>query len=270
MNIFLVLSFLFTIGSMIGWCLELVYRRYSKDNIDRRWINPGFLIGPYLPLYGFGLCALYLLACYGSLHIIQNEIMRKVVLFVIMAVAMTLIEYAAGIIFIKKMKVKLWDYTDEWCNYQGIICPKYSLYWAILGAVYYFLIHPHILSALTWLSRNLAFSFVIGFFFGIFVVDLGFSIKILNKIRTFAVENNIIMKYELLKIQISKSTQGGKEKLKFLLPFHTLQPLSTHLKRYLEIAIAFEESQIKGKLSETTRVIRDTKQKINRKINSEK
>ena len=23
-----------------------------------KWVNPGFLIGPYLPIYGFGLCGL--------------------------------------------------------------------------------------------------------------------------------------------------------------------------------------------------------------------
>ena len=63
MSNLLVLAFLFAIGSLLGWCLEVVYRRFSPNNKSRRWINPGFLIGPYLPLYGFGLTALYLLAC---------------------------------------------------------------------------------------------------------------------------------------------------------------------------------------------------------------
>lgn len=257
MNIFLVLSFLFSIGSMIGWCLELFYRRYSKENIEKRWVNPGFLIGPYLPIYGFGLCALYLLTGLNKMSIIYNKIAEKIIILFIIAVVMTLIEYIAGHIFIKKMKIKLWDYSNEWCNIQGIICPKCSICWAILGTVYYFLIHPHILSALIWLSKNLAFSFVIGFFFGVFTIDLGYSVRIMNKIRTFAVENNIVMKYELLKLQIIKSKQEGKEKLRFLLPFHTLQPLSTHLKKYLEIAIAFEENQLKGKISETAKIIRN-------------
>ena len=62
MTVFLMIAFLFFMGSTLGWCLEVVYRRLSPANKERRWINPGFMIGPYLPLYGFGLVALYLLA----------------------------------------------------------------------------------------------------------------------------------------------------------------------------------------------------------------
>lgn len=65
----------------------------------------------------------------------------KLLLFLVMAIVMTLLEYIAGLIFIKGMKVKLWDYTNEKFNLQGIICLRFSVYWAILGAVYYFLIH---------------------------------------------------------------------------------------------------------------------------------
>lgn len=63
MNTFLVLAFLFFIGSTFGWVLELFYRRFfSRNNKERKWINPGFCTGPYLPLYGSGLCLLYLIA----------------------------------------------------------------------------------------------------------------------------------------------------------------------------------------------------------------
>ncbi|MFR2966298.1 MAG: putative ABC transporter permease [Anaerovoracaceae bacterium] len=61
MSDILILSFLFAMGSLLGWCLEVVYRRFSPANKSRRWINPGFMTGPYLPIYGFGLIALYLI-----------------------------------------------------------------------------------------------------------------------------------------------------------------------------------------------------------------
>ena len=50
MNIFLILTFLFFIGSIGGWILELFFRKIASRG---KWINPGFLVGPYLPLYGF-------------------------------------------------------------------------------------------------------------------------------------------------------------------------------------------------------------------------
>ena len=56
MNIFLTLAFLFFIGATLGWVLELLFRRFfSSANPERKWINPGFCVGPYLPLYGCGL-----------------------------------------------------------------------------------------------------------------------------------------------------------------------------------------------------------------------
>ena len=61
MNTFLKLAFLFYIGSSLGWVLELFFRRFiSGNNPERKWINPGFMVGPYVPLYGTGLCILYL------------------------------------------------------------------------------------------------------------------------------------------------------------------------------------------------------------------
>lgn len=63
MNLFLTIAFLFFIGSMAGWGIEVVFRRFfSSANPERKWINPGFLSGPYLPLYGFSLCVLFLLS----------------------------------------------------------------------------------------------------------------------------------------------------------------------------------------------------------------
>ena len=80
-----------------------------------------------------------------------------------MGLSVTAIEYIAGIIFIKGMGVKLWDYSEEWGNIDGLICPLYTLFWTILGAIYYYLVNPYIIDSLHWLENNLTFSFFIGF-----------------------------------------------------------------------------------------------------------
>ncbi len=216
MNILLVLAFLFLIGSLVGWMLELLYRRFISDtNPERKWINPGFLVGPYLPLYGFSLCALYLMSNI-KVSFIHNKTIREIVLFLIMACIVTMIEYIAGLIFIKRMKIKLWDYTNEWANIKGIICPKYTFYWVLLSAVYYFLIHPNMTKSAYWLTNHLAFSFVMGFFYGIFVMDLCYSINIIARIHKFAEDNHIIVRYEALKEVIRKTNEEAKEKSRFI------------------------------------------------------
>lgn len=245
MNNFLILAFLFFIGCFLGWGLEVIYRRFSPANVSRRWINPGFLVGPYLPLYGFGLCALYLLANLENTSLI-NEVTAgsKILLFIVMSLVMTLFEYIAGVIFIKGMKVKLWDYSNEKFNFQGIICLKFSIYWALLGAVYYFLIHPHILHALQWFSNNLAFSFVVGLFFGVFAVDVVYSLGIVAKVRAFAKENDILVRYEELRQQIRQRSEENKEKLHWFLRFASGEQLRDHLERYLELQDAFGPDKI--------------------------
>ena len=93
MNTFLVLAFLFFIGSVAGWVMELFFRRFISDaNPERKWINPGFCTGPYLPLYGSGLCLLYLIASLERCSWIESVFWNRVILFLIMALSMTLIE----------------------------------------------------------------------------------------------------------------------------------------------------------------------------------
>lgn len=235
MSMFLTLAYLFFVGSISGWVIELLFRRYiSSANPERKWINPGFCTGPYLPIYGFGLCALYLIASLEKLNFVPDILWNKVVLFVVMSLCMTAIEYAAGLFCLKVAKVRLWDYSNAWGNIQGIICPKFSLIWAALGACYYFLIHPHILGALDWLSRNLAFSFVIGLFFGIFLIDVVHSAQLVAKLKKFAEENDVIVRYEALKAHIRSRNEANKRKSPFFHPFRSDRSLPEHLKELRE------------------------------------
>ena len=221
MEFFLVLTFLFFIGSLIGWSLEVYWRRFfSKNNPDRKWINPGFLTGPYLPLYGLSLCVLFTLS-FINVSFVKEIFIQKTLLFVLMAMCITLMEYVAGIIFIKGMKIKLWDYSNCWGNIKGIICPQYSFYWIILSAVYYFFIHPQVLEWLYWFTNHLAFCLVIGFFYGVFTMDVCYTFKLSAKIREFAEERQIEVRYENLKALIQKKNEELKEKRHFLFSFHT-------------------------------------------------
>ncbi len=231
MKLFLIPAFLFFIGSLIGWGLEVVFRRFFSA---KKWINPGFLTGPYLPLYGVSLCVLYFMAGLETVIPIENTLVKRLALFALMAMCITFVEYIAGVVFIKHMKIMLWDYSGERGNIDGIICPKFSFFWAVLSAVYYFGIHPHILGALRWLAENLAFSFCIGFFYGIFVIDLVYSTNLVAKLRRFSVDKEIVLKYEELKDHIRSAKAQRQEKFRFLLSMYSAVPVSEHLKEYYE------------------------------------
>lgn len=230
MNILLILAYLFFIGSVIGWLLELAFRNFK--NKGKKLINPGFCTGPYLPIYGTGLCVLYLLASLENYYLISDPFWNKAVLFIAMATGMTLIEFIAGVFLLKYIKVRLWDYSNRKGNIQGIICPLFSAIWAALGALYYFLIHPCILEGLEWLSQNLAFSFFIGMFFGVFIIDSAHSAQLVTKLKKFADDNDVIVKYETLKVHLRDSREHHK--YHFFRPFHSERPLQEMLKEMQE------------------------------------
>lgn len=235
MNLFLTLAFLFSVGSIIGWIIELFFRKYfSSSNPNHKWINPGFLRGPYLPLYGFVLCILYFLSKI-NLNFIPNLTIQHFVLFGIMAIVITFVEYIAGIIFIKGMKVKLWDYSKLKGNIQGIICPQFTFFWFLLSVFYYIFIEPYINDAVFWLSKNLSFTFLVGFYYGIFTIDLFYSIHILSKIKKFADEHKIVIKYEALKNSIRNRNEEIKDRINFFFFLKSEKtPLTENLKKYIE------------------------------------
>ena len=231
---------------MLGWGMEALFRRvYSGE-----WINPGFLVGPCLPLYGFGLCLLYLLSELDMLISFGNSVVSRLLLILVMALAMTILEYIAGIIFIKGMKTQLWDYSNEKWNIQGIVCPKYSLLWALLCAVYYFFLHPLVSSLLFWFGNHIEWSFFLGIFYGIFAVDLTYSLQLVAKIKHFAEENNILVLYEELKANIRRTAAEQKEKYRYLFAFSSRVPLYEHLKKYFALIQAFAAEKIDGKPEE--------------------
>ncbi|MCD8286691.1 MAG: putative ABC transporter permease [Clostridia bacterium] len=242
---FLIACFLFIVGSVLGWCLEVLFRRFFTA---KKWINPGFLTGPYLPLYGFGLAGLY------GITLIPIETGSSwgnaLAYIAVMTAAMILIEYIAGLIFIKGLKIKLWDYSKRRGNIQGIICPLFSFFWLIVAVIYYFVIDPYVIDAVAWFTNNLIFGFFVGIIFGVFLVDLGHSINLTAHLRKFATENRIIISYEKLKESIhdkfasakadaknklmEKTGNKGKVRPSFLFAFKSRNGLEDALKTYKE------------------------------------
>ena len=226
---FLVACFLFFVGSVLGWCLEVLFRRFCTA---KRWLNPGFLTGPCLPLYGFGLAGLFGI----SLIPIHTGMawLDALLIILIMGVVMTVIEYIAGLIFIKGMKIKLWDYTNRWGNIQGIICPLFSLFWLLIGAFFYFVIDAPVIEAVRWFVSHIEFAFVVGIFFGVFFVDLGMSLNISMRIRKFAEEHGIVIHFEKLKESVAETKEEKQEKPSFAFPLKSLHELRDDLTKVID------------------------------------
>jgi len=137
------LFFQFVLFSISGWLLEVTYRTLE----NRRFINPGFHRGPWVPLYG---SAAVILAATGSLVSGMPLYMRALVYLLVT----TGLEYVTGEFFLLVYRKRYWDYRENFLNFRGLICPVFSLAWVAAAFVFEFLLYPLTLGLTALLSME--------------------------------------------------------------------------------------------------------------------
>ena len=120
----------FIVYSFFGWIIESVF----KSIIQRKFVNSGFLYGPFCPIYGFGAIIMLLF-----LEPFKQNI---ILLFCVAFFVLSIWEYIVGCFLEKKFNTKYWDYTDNFLNIKGRVCLQNSICWGILGVVFVIFIHP--------------------------------------------------------------------------------------------------------------------------------
>ena len=155
--------FFFFFYCFFGWCFESTYVSICK----RKFVNRGFIRGPFLPLYGSGAIMMLLVSAP-----VQDNL---VLVFFAGCIGATALEYVTGVVMEALFKVRYWDYSHKRFNFQGQICLSSSLCWGALTVLMTrflhpaverlaFLIPPAALTALVtvvlvWFSVDFAFSF---------------------------------------------------------------------------------------------------------------
>lgn len=227
-GVFLSYLYLFIIGSFLGWIGEVLFRRFFSM---KRWINPGFLKGPCLPLYGFGVCVLHFftslfltnvnnsvsLPSYYSGYITPIGSLpfwaTSLIFVIVVGIALTLLEYVAGLIFVKGFHIKLWDYSKLKGNIQGLICPLFSFLWVCVGLIYWFLVGPFIFDFLVFLNNHLwGMTFLIGAYYSLLIYDFIQSVILSIKLRGKAIELKVVVDFEKFKMAIPKGEKSGRAK----------------------------------------------------------
>ena len=120
----------FIIYSFFGWVVESTF----KTILEKKWVNSGFLFGPFCPIYGFGA---------GIMLIFLKPFEKNIIiLFFAAFFILSILEYIAGWLLEKKFNTKYWDYTDNFLNINGRVCLLNSIFWGILGVAFTKIIHP--------------------------------------------------------------------------------------------------------------------------------
>lgn len=246
--------FVFILSATFGYVLEVCYR----STVNKRFVNPGFLVGPALPIYGIGGVILYLL-CSINLSFISSKVLQVIVLMIIATILMTVIEYIAGVISIKFFKNRLWDYSKRWGNIQGIICPLFSLIWGVCCLLFYFLVFPWVGVAAEFVSNNIICMFFVGIYYGVLIVDIGYSVQIMAKIRTYAIKVKQLVDFENFKHSLVE-----KYNLK-----HNKKSSAFSFKLYTRISQFLEEHKISKNATVEISTIDDKVKEVDVKNNDE-
>ena len=143
---------LFMMYSTLGWIMEVTCKLFEK----KKFINRGFLIGPYCPIYGFG--------CLGMIILLKKYLNDPLALFVMATVICSILEYATSYIMEKLFNARWWDYKNKKYNINGRICLETMLPFGILGCLVMYFINPFFTTILnhipsTILNRRLIHAF---------------------------------------------------------------------------------------------------------------
>ena len=122
----------FIMYSFIGWLWESFYCSIKAKHLVYR----GFLLGPYCPVYGFGVTAVLLLVPENSGSLLN--------LYFNVVVIVTIIEYVTSWLLEKLFNMTLWNYSKLPMNIDGRVAVPVSLFWGVGCILLIKVINPNI------------------------------------------------------------------------------------------------------------------------------
>lgn len=151
--------------AMAGWVLETIYRSIKA----RRFVNAGFLSGPWVPLYGFACLAI---------AIVWNALATRfpIIAWPAVLILPTILEYLTAMIMERFFGMILWDYHDRRFNIKGRICLRFSAYWALLVVALILFIQPLLFHRIAVLGIPMGHFFA-GFLLAALLIDTRHSIR---------------------------------------------------------------------------------------------
>lgn len=162
--------FIFFIYAMIGWIIESTFVSIKS----KKFINRGFLIGPYCPIYGYGALAITL-----YLEQYKNNI---ITVFILCVVICAILEYITSYIMEVLFKTRWWDYSTKKFNLNGRICGENAILFGLGGIIVIYFINPFLITLLNKIPKNILLILSIISFI-IFLTDTIVSLNIVKRFK---------------------------------------------------------------------------------------
>lgn len=166
---------LFFIYSFLGWLMESVSDTIRK----KKFVNRGFLIGPYCPIYGAGVLLITIL-----LRKYNDDIW--ITFFMSLLICGTL-EYLTSYVMEKLFKARWWDYSQRKFNINGRICLETLIPFGIAGTFIIYIANPFFLKYINIIPA-IVMHVLTGTFVAIYITDMILSFKIIMNLKDMSRE----------------------------------------------------------------------------------
>jgi uncharacterized membrane protein len=168
------LILLFFAYAFLGWCIEVTLKYFQFH----RFINRGFLTGPWLPIYGSG-AALITVVIKGLAPLEFSVGTTFAVSFLLCG----FLEYMTSYVLEKRFHARWWDYSQKPMNLHGRVWIGNLILFGLGGVVIVDLINPLLLR----LSEHMSFPLreIMALFLSVvFVADYVMSHFVLKLVKT--------------------------------------------------------------------------------------
>ena len=166
---------LFFASAMLGWLMEVICKLIQFH----RFINRGFLLGPWCPIYGFGAVLVTVLLSRFAEH--------PLAVFALAMVVCGTLEYLTSYAMEKLFHARWWDYSQKRFNLNGRVCADTLIPFGLLGLGMIYGVKPVLFS---WFARLPAAALNVMCYglIALLVVDTVLSTRVLGKIRRRAAD----------------------------------------------------------------------------------
>lgn len=191
------LVWIFIIYAFIGWCAEVSFA--AVDN--GKFVNRGFLNGPYCPIYGCGVVIVV-----AVLTPIKESLF---ILFLGSMLLTTVLEFLTGFILEKVFHNKWWDYSDKPFNIMGYVCLKFSILWGLACTFIMKVLHPSIYKFITIIPHVLGI-ILLSIIMTAFFIDLGVTVSTILKFnKRLKLMDEVAQKMHQLSDEIGENIYEG-------------------------------------------------------------
>ena len=230
---------LFFIYSFMGWLIETLGDTIKK----KKFVNRGFLIGPYCPIYGAGVILI-------TIFLTKYKDDIWITFFMSLLICGTL-EYLTSYLMEKLFKARWWDYSQNKFNINGRICLETLIPFGIAGILIVHITNPFILKYVNMIPP-LVMHILSGILVTGYIIDIIVSLKIILNLKQMSRE-------------LKDNTVEISEKVRKI--------ISKKMRPYRRLVDAFpriQENVLYERWEEIKQKLEESKEEIRVKINSSK